>query len=188
MRYRTHRAGILVNADCATRCADRLIARLEELADRHGRRVAIVGQSRGGSIARHVALRRPDLVGGIVSLGSPVLDEIAVHPLVWLHVRLVGRLGTLGVPGLLSRDCRDGECCAATRGLAGAPFPPGVGFTAIYSRSDGIVDWRACLDPAATHVEVDASHCGMAVHADTYRALADALAEFAADEPQRLAA
>jgi hypothetical protein len=135
-----------------------------------------------------VALRRPDLVSGIACLGSPVLDEVAVHPLVMLHVRLVGRLGTLGVPGLLSRDCRDGECCAPTRGLAGAPFPPDVGFTAIYSRSDGIVDWRACLDPAATQVEVDVSHCGMAVHAGTYRALADALAAFAADEPQRLAA
>jgi len=186
--YRTYRSGIRVNADCATRCSDRLIARLEELAGRYERRVALVGQSRGGSLARLVAQRRPDLVSGIVCLGSPVLDEVAVHPLVMLHVHLVGRLGTLGVRGLFTRDCRDGECCEDTRALAGTPFPPGVGFTAIYSRSDGIVDWRACLDPAAAHVEVDASHCGMSVHAATYRALAGALAGFAADEPQRLAA
>ena len=38
-----------------------------------------------------------------------------------------------------------------------------MAFTAIYSRRDGIVDWRACLDPDATHVEVRTSHVGMAV-------------------------
>jgi triacylglycerol lipase len=35
-------------------------------------------------------------------------------------------------------------------------------FTAIYSRRDGIVDWRACIDPAAQPVEVRSSHVGMA--------------------------
>jgi hypothetical protein len=40
---------------------------------------------------------------------------------------------------------------------------PEVAFTAIYSKRDGIVDWRACLDPAAEQVEVRTSHCGMAV-------------------------
>ena len=43
------------------------------------------------------------------------------------------------------------------------PLPPEVAFTAVYSRRDGIVDWRACVDPAAEHVEVRSSHCGMAV-------------------------
>jgi hypothetical protein len=37
------------------------------------------------------------------------------------------------------------------------------------------VDWRACLEPAATTVEVHASHCGMAAHAGTYGAIAQAL-------------
>jgi triacylglycerol lipase len=41
--------------------------------------------------------------------------------------------------------------------------PADVGFTAIYSKRDGIVDWRACVDPAAEAVEVRASHVGMAV-------------------------
>jgi hypothetical protein len=50
-----------------------------------------------------------------------------------------------------------------------------VGFVSVYSRSDGIVDWRACLDPAAQHVEVAASHIGMAVNPDVYRVLAEAL-------------
>ncbi len=50
---------------------------------------------------------------------------------------------------------------ASTR--AGSRCPTGVDFTAIYSRRDGIVDWRACVDPAARAVEVTASHVGMAV-------------------------
>ncbi len=42
-------------------------------------------------------------------------------------------------------------------------MPDGVAFTAIYSRRDGIVDWRACVDPLAAPVEVTASHLGMAL-------------------------
>jgi hypothetical protein len=42
---------------------------------------------------------------------------------------------------------------------------------AVYSRSDAIVDWRACLDPSAECVEIDGSHCGMAVNARVYREL-----------------
>ena len=36
---------------------------------------------------------------------------------------------------------------ASTR--AGSRCPPDVAFTAVYSRRDGIVDWRACVDPQA---------------------------------------
>jgi hypothetical protein len=49
---------------------------------------------------------------------------------------------------------------------------------AVYSRTDGIVDWRACLDPAARHVEVHSSHVGMSVHPGVYRAIAGALPGF----------
>ena len=61
---------------------------------------------------------------------------------------------------------------ALPRALAG-PFPPEVGYVALYSRSDGIVDWRSCVDPDAdVCVEVRGSHCGMGVNADAYRAVA----------------
>jgi hypothetical protein len=66
-----------------------------------------------------------------------------------------------------------------------------VRYVAIYSRSDGIVHWRACLDPDAQHVEIEASHIGMAVNLQAYRAVAAALQPPAADdafEPVRLAA
>jgi hypothetical protein len=50
-------------------------------------------------------------------------------------------------------------------------MPRGVQAIAVHSRSDGIVDWRACLDPHARLVEVDSSHCGMSVHTAVYRVL-----------------
>ncbi len=42
-------------------------------------------------------------------------------------------------------------------------MPLGVGFTSIWSKRDGIVDWRACVDPLAESIEVATSHIGMAV-------------------------
>jgi hypothetical protein len=63
--------------------------------------------------------------------------------------------------------------------LAG-PFPEEVGFVSVYSRSDGIIDWRGCLDPAARCVEIKSSHCGMSAHPAAYREVATALSEFGA--------
>jgi pimeloyl-ACP methyl ester carboxylesterase len=173
--YRPGRARIRANVDCSARALAHLDRQLQELGDRHGRRVRIVGQSRGGSMARVLAVRRPDLIEGIVCLGSPLLDEFAIHPVVRNQLRAVAMLGSLGIPGLLSYGCRS-SCCAGARSDLAAPFPEGVRFTSIYSRTDGIVAWRACLDPAARQVEVRSSHIGMAANADVFRAIGDALA------------
>jgi hypothetical protein len=104
-----------------------------------------------------------------------------------LQVRFVGALGSLGAPGLFRRDCLDGECCAEVRRAAERPFPATVDLVSIYSRTDGIVDWRACLDPAAEHVEVRASHIGMAVNAEVYAAVGAALECFDAGVARRVA-
>jgi triacylglycerol lipase len=177
--HRPSKAGMRANVDCSAAVVMRLEERLERLVDEQGRRAAIVGQSRGGSHAKALASRRPDLVAGIVTLGSPQLEPLAVHPLVRLQVQAVAALGTLGAPGLFKQDCLGGDCCAEFWRRLSAPLPRGVGFVSVYSRSDGIVDWRSCLDPCADRqVEIDASHCGMAVHPAAWRAIADALEGF----------
>jgi triacylglycerol lipase len=66
------------------------------------------------------------------------------------------------VPGLMSEDCVAGSCARTSFDEARAPLADDVAFTAIYSRRDGIVDWRACIDPLAAAVEVSVSHTGMA--------------------------
>jgi pimeloyl-ACP methyl ester carboxylesterase len=178
--YRPARAGLRWNVGCAGETVDRLERRAEELAGEAGHRIALVGQSRGGTCARALAVRRPDLIDSVVTLGSPLKAQLDVHPGVWLHVHLIGALGTLGVPGLLSASCRNGGCCAQFNEEVAAPFPPGVRLTSVYSRSDGIVRWPACLDEYAEQVEVDSSHIGMSVSAPAYRAIAAGLARPAA--------
>ena len=130
----------------------------ERLAERLDRRVVLIGQSRGGELARVAAVRNPDLVSTLVTLGSPVLNPLSVAPAVLRTVRSVARLGDLGVPWMLSRECGDGACCAAFRDDLQAPIPSTVRAVSIYSRSDGIVSWEACLDRSAEHVEVESSH------------------------------
>jgi pimeloyl-ACP methyl ester carboxylesterase len=174
---RTASAGILFNVDCAERAVSGIESRLRLHAERVERPVVLIGQSRGGALARVVAARNPDLVGALVMLGSPVLDPLGVGPAVLGAVRSVARLGDLGVPGMFSTECRDGPCCAAFRADVGAPLPAAVRAVSVYSRSDGIVAWEACLDPSAEHVEVESSHSGMSVNARVYRVLAGILDE-----------
>jgi triacylglycerol lipase len=184
--YRPTRAGMRANVGCAGAGHERLEQRLERLVAEQGQRAVVIGQSRGGSMAKVLAVRRPDLVCGLVTLGSPHVDPLAVHPLVRLHVEAVSRLGSLGAPGLFKRSCLDGECCASFWGDLSEPLAPEVGFVAVYSRSDGIVDWRACLDPVADEqVEIGASHCGMAVSPAAWRAVAKSLERFDRAEARR---
>lgn len=174
--HRPSRAGIRFNVGCTAETVAALELRLEALADRYGRKVAVVGQSRGGVCARVLAVRRPDLVERVVTLGSPLITQLDIHPVVWAQVHAVGALGSAGVPGLLRHSCHAGACCAEVRVELETAVAPVIGFTSIYSRTDGIVRWRSCLLPGAEHVEVQASHIGMAVHPDVYRTVARALA------------
>ncbi|MGP0037320.1 MAG: esterase/lipase family protein [Solirubrobacteraceae bacterium] len=170
LRRRGHRvrtSGIRFNIGCAGRDLDRLDAVLTAF----GEPVVLIGQSRGGTLARALAARHPDAVAALVTLGSPVLDPLAVSPSVLRTIRSVALLGDLGIPGLFSTECRDGDCCAEFRSLLSEPLPIGAPALALYSRSDAVVDWRACLDPHAKCVEIEGSHCGMAVNAQVYREL-----------------
>jgi pimeloyl-ACP methyl ester carboxylesterase len=163
-------------------CAASLIGPLEERLAAHvaasgGQRAIIIGQSRGGTFGRWLAARRPDLVAGLITLGAPLRNPLAVNLAVLVNIGVVGTLGTLGVRRFLSLGClRFDRCCAVAWREGTGPLPKGFPFLSIYSRSDGIVEWRACLDPAARHLEVESSHCGMAFNVDVLRAVGVELA------------
>lgn len=178
LRRRGHHvrmSGIRTNVGCAEVLVGRIEKRLQGLAEDSGEPVVLIGQSRGGALARVLAVRNPEAVAGLVTLGSPVVDSLAVSSQVLRTVRWVAALGDVGVPGVFSSSCKDGACCAQFRAELAAPLPRRVRATSVYSRSDGIVDWRACVDPRAEAVEVASSHCGMSVNVDVYRALDNAL-------------
>jgi pimeloyl-ACP methyl ester carboxylesterase len=167
----TECAGMRVNVDCSSAAVNRLEQRVERFAAREDRRVTLIGQSRGGLLARVLAVRRPDLVDRLVTLGSPHFNPLRVHPAVALHATSLALLGTLGVRGLLRLSCLNGDCCESFREDLAAPMPPDVAFFSVYSHNDGIVDWRACLDRWATPVQVSSTHCGMALSPETYKFL-----------------
>jgi pimeloyl-ACP methyl ester carboxylesterase len=170
--FRTYRSGIVLNTACMEPLLETLERRLVRAVERVGRKAVVVGQSRGGTLGRALAVRRPELVDELVTLGSPVLDPLAVHARAWVSIGAVGLLGTLGVPGCFGFSCRAGACCERARADALRPFPGGVRYLAVYSRSDEVVKWEACLDPGAEQVEADSTHIGMAFNISVWSELA----------------
>jgi triacylglycerol lipase len=173
--WKTTRSGMRLNVDCMETALGALETRLEEVVGRAGRRALLVGQSRGGSFGRVLAVRRPDLVETLVTLGSPVLDQMATSLNTTALVTLVGALGTIGVPGLFGRSCRNGACCEIARGELSQPLSQEVRYIAFYSRDDAIVSWEACLDPGAELVEVGGTHSGMGMNRAVWVRLAELL-------------
>lgn len=161
--FRTYRAHIHANIGCTLNAAAIVETALERVAERRESKVQLVGHSLGGMIARGVAVRRPDLVSGIVTMGSPMRAPAAHHAMLSRSVEVLTRLSRYGVPGLMTDECVSGSCAETSFTETQQPLPEGVAMTNIYSRRDGIVDWRACIDPAGRAVEVRASHVGMAV-------------------------
>jgi triacylglycerol lipase len=175
--YRVYRSGIRVNVDCSDRAIDRLDARLQQIHDKRGDKVALIGHSRGGHFAKVLGQRRPELVSGVVSLGAgldnpfdiSVPTKLAVAAVRTFHHRTDDRCRE---DGCLTTQCG----CRFAREYA-APFPKSVPLTSIYSRGDGVVWWEAAVVPYANCVEVSGSHIGLAANRKAYRAIAQALAE-----------
>lgn len=175
--YRPARAGLRMNVGCTGVLVDRLERRVAAHSRATGGPVVLLGHSRGGWLCRLVAVRRPDLVRGLVMLGSPVLDPLDAVGWVMVVLRVVVRLSGWGVPGLLAADCLSGECRTVTqRGLSAELAVPAL---AVFSREDGVVGWRSCLDPAAEWAEVRSSHNGMGTDPEVYRAIAARLVDWA---------
>lgn len=176
--YRTYGGGIGRNTGCAEHEVQRLEAHVEAVVARVGERVAVLGYSRGGSFARALATRRPDLVRGVVTLGTPSLDPLCVHAAVAAPALAITALGSAGVPGLLRLGCFKGRCCERFRDDLVAPLDPTVGYVAVRSRRDGVVDHRYTPDAGARHVELTCTHAGYIVDPQAYAAVARALRGF----------
>jgi hypothetical protein len=140
-----------------------LAERVRSLHALHGRKVSLVGWSLGGVYARELAKCAPQSVRQVITLATPF-----------------GSLGGANHAGTIFK-LMGGDASQLTREMqerlrARPPVPT----TSIYSRSDGVVCWRGCLEPRGANVEniaVEASHLGMPTHPEVLRIIADRLAQ-----------
>jgi pimeloyl-ACP methyl ester carboxylesterase len=162
--YRVHDWGLGLNLGARTVGVggERLAERIDKLSDGGARTVSLVGHSLGGVLARLYALAEPGRVRQVICLGSPFVgDPRAVNTLVR---KIHDRLST--VPA----------------GPPPASRPPVLAtpFTAIYSRTDGIVAPSDCTDAPgarAENIRVYSSHLGLIAHPAVFYAVADRLAQ-----------
>ena len=192
--YRTYRSTMHANVGCTQEASHALERRIEAITIKRERRVTIVGHSLGGLLARGVAVRRPDLVEGIITMGSPLLAPGAIHSVLAFDLAVVIALRRAGLGRMMGDACTSGDCARLSWEQSRQDLHPSVQFTSVFSRRDGVIDWRGCLDPAARTVEVATSHLGMAFDPVVFDVVAGALAagrrhrEAAAATPARLAA
>lgn len=143
---------------------EKLTHRVDELHQRYQRKVSLVGWSLGGIYAREIAKHMPEHVRQVVTLGSPFADAARATNASNLFAWFSERSSTEGRAAMTDR----------------LRVPPEVPSSSIFSRTDGIVHWRSCLEPEAGHtenIEVPGSHCGLGFNPLVLYAVADRLGQ-----------
>ncbi len=176
--YRPYFSGIGLNAECPNLLIQR---RLSQTIDRAvsdtGRKVHLIGHSLGGVIARSVAAQRPSKIASVITLAAPIRGTVANRTV--LHAAETVRLKILQEHGRgVLPDCYTGRCTCSFLDFLRRKVPHAMLETAIYTRHDGIVDWRYCrtMDPEID-VEVPGTHIGMAFNPAAYAVVAERLAK-----------
>jgi surfactin synthase thioesterase subunit len=128
-----------------------------------GARVTLIGWSLGGVIVREVARDHPDLVREVITLGTPVVGG----PKYTRVGKLFARRENV--------DMNQLEQQIHERNLRPIACP----LTCVYSKTDGVVAWRATIDeynPHARNIHVPGSHLGLAFNPLVLRLIARTLA------------
>ena len=163
--HRPHGWHLGVNTGNVEDLLPRVQARAEAIRDRAGRPVHLVGWSLGGVLARELARDTPALAAQVISFGTPVVGGPK-------YTRAAARYAADEVDRVAA--------IMADRRIV----PITVPVTSIYSRNDGIVDWRACIDddtPGARNIEVRSTHLGMGIDPDVWQILAETLTHVTVD-------
>jgi pimeloyl-ACP methyl ester carboxylesterase len=175
--YRAYFSGIGINADCPNLLIQRhLSATVEKALDETGRKIHLLGHSLGGVIARSVAGARPKDIASVITLASPIRGTVAnrtiIHAAEAIRLRILQEHGN----GVLPR-CYTGRCTCNFVDSLRRHVPDSMLQTAVYTRYDGIVDWRYCMTKKdGSDFEVPGTHIGMAFNPAAYSIVAERLA------------
>lgn len=187
--YRPYASRIGLNSECPDLLLDRLLVTIHRAYNERGY-VHLVGHSLGGLLARAAAVTEPQYIASVTTLGSP-FRGIHSHPRILrtakrLAKRLERRMYDRPPHKPLLRECFTLDCHCAFSKASRIGLPEHVYETAIYTKSDGVVDWVACTseDPDVDF-EVQGSHVGLAWNPAVYRIIAQRLVEARTFVPAR---
>jgi triacylglycerol lipase len=176
--YRPYFSGIGLNADCPNLLIQRhLNDTIQRARAETGRKIHLIGHSLGGVIARSVAGQRPRDIASVITLASPfrgtITNKTVFHAAEAVRLRILKEHGRGVLP-----DCYTGRCTCNFINSLSRNIPDSVTETAIYTRHDGIVDWRYCMTrKGEVDFEVPGTHIGMAFNASAYAIVAERLAK-----------
>ena len=163
--HRVYRWGLGRNHGRLGQLLPGLRQRIQTIVEKRGEPIQVVGWSLGGYMAREIGRDNPEWFRHIVTLGSPVFGG-AKHTIFQNRYQRQG----VDLDGIAARI----EARFAT--------PLQVPVTAIYTKTDGIVCWQACLDhrsPQVRHLEVSGSHTGLIYNPDTLKLVEQCIREAA---------
>ena len=144
-----------------------LVERLQTVSERHDAKVSLIGWSLGGIYARAMGRMFPESVREVITLGSPYrLRDARTTPVARMY-RRYERLHAVPL--------REAAAMPPEEELPALAMPS----TSIYTRTDGIVHWSACIDEEGPHrenIEVRSSHVGLGVNPAAILAISDRLA------------
>ncbi|MDH3530622.1 MAG: alpha/beta fold hydrolase, partial [Acidobacteriota bacterium] len=174
--YKPYLSNIGWNADCLNTLAERLIETIIRAHKETGKQVHLIGHSLGGVLSRSAAVQHRDLVKSVITLASP-FRGVRSHPRV---VELSERIRARIFKNEEKREfphCYTGHCdCIAVMSLHDG-LPRDLKQTAIYTKSDGIVDWNNCLSRFDhNNFEVTGTHIGLVYNFQAYKLIAKRLA------------
>lgn len=174
--YKPYYSGMGVN-ECPNLLMQRGLGRtMEQALYDTERRVHVIGHSLGGVIARSIAGKHPDEVASVITLGSPLRGTV-MHPKLLEAVEIVREQILANNGKSVLPSCYTGRCACSFLSTLRRRLPNTVTETAIYTRTDGLVDWRYTVtgDPEKDF-EVAGTHVGLAFNPVAYGIIADRLA------------
>ena len=167
--YHVHGWRLGVNVGPTERILAGMERRITGLHAQHSEPVSIIGWSLGGIYAREMARWHPGAVRQVITLGSPFALEDHEQS------------NAAGVYNMLSTFHSPRVDALREPELMRQPVP--VPTTAIYTKGDGIVPWRTCMDgpermgAEAENVRVIGSHVGLGHNPRVLSIIADRLAQ-----------
>jgi pimeloyl-ACP methyl ester carboxylesterase len=170
--YKPYFSGIGWNADCLEVLVRKLLDTIEKAYDETSRKVHLIGHSLGGILSRSAATQKPELVESVITLASP-FRGVRSHPKIINLAEKVRKRIFASSDKIQHPQCYTGYCnCKAVTSLSAFPSEK-VKRIAIYTKTDGIVDWRACLTrDSKQNFEVTGTHIGLVYNFQVYKLIA----------------